>query len=141
MTRREAMRQTMMFDNLRRIGFTQDEAAQLLRISLTLHHWAERCCNEDIETCDDGSAWVTPHYGVGSGKPYRIQNREVGAFRRLAAILKPHTRRLTYYYQTDPRGAALYIIPLAKLREYAKRPGYPVCTIDCCYSSVGLAVY
>ena len=141
MTRREAMRQTMMFDNLRRIGFTQDEAAQLLRISLTLHHWAERCCNEDIETCDDGSVWVTPHDGVGSGKPYRIPNREAGALRRLAAILKPHTRRLTYYHQTDPRGAALYIVEKSRLQAYNAHCNPPEPALDCCYSSVGLAVY
>ena len=147
MHRREAMRQTMMFDNLRRLGFTQYETEQLRRISLTLSHWAERECNEDIETRDDGSAWVTDHSPFSTGKTYRIPNREAGALRRLAAILRPHARKLTCYHQQDPRGAALYIISKARMREYAKRYTVPMSDsgrkfdLDCCYSQIGIAVY
>lgn len=137
MTRREAMRQTIMFDRLRSMGFTQDEAEQLRRISLTLSHWAERECNEDIEQRDDGSAWLRPQYD--GAKPYRIPNREAGALRRLAAIMAAHPT-LTYYHQTDPRGAALYIIERKRLREYSRGKDKPT-PLDCCYSSIGLAVY
>lgn len=36
-------------------------------------------------------------------------DRETGALRRLASILAAHDT-LAYYVQTDPRGAALYIL-------------------------------
>lgn len=142
MNRHEAMRQTIQSDNLRRLGLTYDDAQQLRRISLTLQHWGERCCNEDIQTRDDGSAWVTYHgANCASGcTSYRIPNREAGALRRLDAIMKPHARRLTYYHQTDPHGAALYIVERKRLAEYTERnPTHA--GLDCCYGSVGMAVY
>jgi hypothetical protein len=137
MTKREAMRRTMMNDNLRRLGFTADECEQLRRISLTLRHWGERCCNEDIETRNDGSAWLTPHYGVGPGKPYRVPNREAGALRRLDRIFAPHVGRLTYCHQTDPRGAALYVVERARMDSR----GITDANLDSHYISVGMAVY
>jgi hypothetical protein len=153
MAKQEAMRRTMMNDALRSMGFSMEECEQLRRISLTLSHWAERECNEDIETRDDGTAWVTPYqeYGI-AGKPYRIPNREAGALRRLRVIMSQH-RGLMAYYQTDPRGAALYIIRRTRLREYARQSrwadrkgtdGNPLplyALLDSCYSSVGMAVY
>ena len=134
MTRREAMRLTMQEDNLRRLGFTTAEARQLRRISLTLSHWAERRCSEDIEEREDGSAWITYHGPcVGGGRAYRIPNRCAGALRRLDAIFASRSLRLAYYHQTDPRGVALYVVPLARLRATGAE-------IDCCYASVGIAV-
>ena len=139
MTRKEAVRQEDQASALMALGFTRDESETLRRISITLQHWGERECNEDIETRDDGSAWLTVH-GMSKNYSYRIPNREAGALRRLSAILKPHSRRLTYYHQGDPRGAALYIVRRADWRRFAKRHGSPV-SLDCCYNSVGLAVY
>lgn len=142
MTKKEALRQTMMFYRLECLGFTQDEAEQLRRISLTLSHWAVRRCNEDIEERDDGSAWLTwSHYAAG-GRAHRtrIPNRGAGALRRLAAIMEHHKRRLTYYHQTDPRGAALYLVERKRLQEYNRGKTEPT-PLDCCYSSVGIAVY
>ena len=151
MTKQEAMRRTMMNDNLRRLGFTSDECDQLRRISLTLQHWGERECNEDIETRADGTAWVTPHYGItGPGRAYQIPNREAGALCRLAAIMKSRARKLTYYHQTDPRGAALYIIERKRYNDFkaqhlarkgAQSDSGDRCGLDICYSSIGIAVY
>jgi len=82
-----------------------------------------------------------------------IPDRETGALKRLAAIMAPHKRRLTYYLQTDPRGCALYIVPLNTLRSYIKRtdiiskltyngvkPSRQY-ILSACYPSVGIAVY
>ena len=44
-----------------------------------------------------------------SGKAWRIPDRETGARKRLDAIMAKHTP-LSAYVQTDPRGAALYIL-------------------------------
>jgi hypothetical protein len=159
MTRREAMRQSMMFDRLRSLGFTQDEAEQLRRISLTLSHWAERECNEDIrrgflrdgkvvdcsneqECREQGKTrrtWLVWTKHDGSEGHYTIPDRESGALRRLRAIMANHPN-LTYYHQTDPRGAALYIVVRKRLQEYNRGKDKPT-PLDCCYSSIGLAVY
>lgn len=77
-----------------------------------------------------------------------IPDRETGALRRLAKIMRavnerrfvvdaastldPHCDDLTTYIQTDPRGAALYIL----------RPGdIPAgCSVKSCYTR-GVCVY
>jgi hypothetical protein len=156
MTKQEAMHRVNMNNALMSLGFSSDECDQLRRISLTLSHWAERECNEDIETRDDGSAWLTPRSWRTAevlGKAYRIPNREAGALRRLGGIMASRKRTVTYYHQTDPRGAALYIVPLSRLRDYLKRTQLDTrlgrdgkrasmwTVLDSCYSSVGIAVY
>jgi hypothetical protein len=150
MTKQEAMRLTHQQNVLMELGFTQDEADKLRRISMTLRTWHERECGIDggcIEReNDDGTGrafWHSSH----SGKRWPIRDMETGAKRRLAGIVDAcnKARRthmtgdamtpqdgLRYYIQGDPRGAALYII----------RPGdIPAGqTVDSCYSR-GIAVY
>ena len=118
MTRKEAMRQTHQANTLTALGFTPEEAESLRRISMTLHRWHERECGTD---------WGCIERDEATGKPYwrnsrtvgrtSIPDREAGAKKRLAAILKARNGRLQYspndvsaFIQTDPRGAALYII-------------------------------
>lgn len=80
----------------------------------------------DFEHDDDGQPFMEHHhYRHGKGKDSvsytKLADRETGARRRLAGILNtrnarvnPATREdkevLQSYVQTDPRGAALYII-------------------------------
>ena len=133
MTRNEAERLTRQRDALLALGFTADEAESLRRISMTLHRWHERECGTD---------WGCIERDEATGKPYwrnsrtagrtPIPDRETGAKKRLAAILKARNERepgqdresysddqdrdsyavapLFAFIQTDPRGAALYII-------------------------------
>lgn len=117
MTRKEAERQTIQNDRLRSLGFTSDEADTLRRISMTLHRWHERECGTDngcIERDEaTGKCYWRSTYG---GQPYPVRDLETGARKRLAAILEARNRRVTKYgfidayIQTDPRGAALYIL-------------------------------
>lgn len=148
MTRKEAIRQTIQNDVLRSLGFTQDEAEKLRRISMTLHRWHERECGLDngcIERDEEtGKAYWLNSY---TGKRWPIADRETGAKRRLAQIVDACNKArlthmtdgkmtpaegLSYYIQTDPRGAALYIL----------RPGdVPAgCPVDGYYSR-GICVY
>lgn len=149
MTRKEAERQTRQADMLRALGFTNEEAESLRRISMTLQRWYERECGDSnaygswaIERDDNGDGppyLVHHHYQHGKGPDYttriRIADRERGAVRRLATIIAARNTRqaddrdgicgcgarvghieqcergaVSYYLQTDPRGAALYII-------------------------------
>lgn len=156
MTKREALRQSHQLDTLRSLGFTTDEAEALRRISLTLRRWFELECGDSrgqhswaIERDDngDGPPFMVTHY-YPTNQPTRtirrrIADRETGARKRLAAILKARnervnaeqmvcpncqqwqtsdcchecvkrgfapSRNVSAYVQTDPRGAALYII-------------------------------
>ena len=148
MTRKEAMRLTDQENVLMQLGFTQAEAESLRRISMTLQRWHERECGTDsgciergyrlarnvdkpisetnpVFTHDDNAP---PYWADHSGERvryWRIPDREKGAHKRLAAILKARNERayvqgtdyyglrrdeLSTYIQTDPRGAALYIL-------------------------------
>jgi hypothetical protein len=125
MTRKEAERLSSQMDTLRSLGFTTEEAEELRRISMTLHRWHEMECNGDVQRCEQ-TGKVYKHYGRDTG-PFltvRTADREKGALKRLQAIIKEHNSRgqetgphtitrnpkLEAYIQTDPRGAALYII-------------------------------
>lgn len=122
MTRKEAERLTRQADTLRSLGFTHEEAEALRRISVRLHHWHEQECGTDngcIERDEDTGKcyWVNSH----SGRRFPVRDLETGARKRLAAIIAARNVRPTtnpdlrpgdfaYYVQSDPRGAALYIL-------------------------------
>ncbi len=133
MTRREAERQTHQADVLRSLGFTPEEAESLRRISMTLQRWFERECGTDNGCIERDEATDRPMWrNANTGRAYPIPDRETGARRRLAGIISARNQRsiagtnepatidgciknafdlsMSSYIQTDPRGAALYII-------------------------------
>ena len=138
MTKKEAMRITHQENTLMELGFTQQEAEQLRRISMTLQRWHELECGDGnqhnswaIERDDETEIpyFVQHHYFHGSCQDRvtkrRIPDRETGARKRLAAIIKARNARkyvmgtdyyglrrdeVSAYIQTDHVGAALYII-------------------------------
>lgn len=150
MTKREAVRQTEQTNTLVSLGFTETEAEQLRRISLTLHRWHELECGVDgggVERNEETGkvTWYSSH--TGKRTPYA--DRETGARKRLAAIVEARNKRtarqhtpecvmlndasarelcacqiLSTYIQTDPRGAALYIIRPGDVPEGADVSAY-----------------
>ena len=133
MTRKEAERQTRQANLLMELGFTQTEAAQLRRISLALHRWGERECGNEHGCIERDEVTNKPYWvsswGTqwGPGKLCRrsIPDRETGALKRLHSIINARNARryvvntdyyglrrdeVQAYHQTDPRGAALYIL-------------------------------
>jgi hypothetical protein len=138
MTKREALRQAHQETALFNLGFTRAEADQLRRISIRLQRWFELECgtgdgqvSRSIERDgDDGDGkpflrvqYPTTHGYVDRRTP--IRDLETGARKRLARIVDTcnAARRtnttdgalaplepLAYFVQTDPRGAALYIL-------------------------------
>lgn len=140
MTRKEAMRQTIQADNLRALGFTQDEAEKLRRISMTLHRWHEMECGTDNGCIErDEATGKTFWLNAMTGRRFPTPDRETGARKRLASIMEARALRvgsahvtLAAYIQTDPRGAALYILRPGDVPE-GKEPES--------YYSRGLCVY
>jgi len=102
---------------LESMGFSSDESWALRRIEMTLHRWAERECNGEIERDgDDGNGKPYASHAAWGGKhlAYRIPDRERGALARLGKIMAQHPGFVAYH-QTDPRGCALYIVPADKI--------------------------
>lgn len=121
MTKREALRQTAQERVLMSLGFTREEANQLRRISMTLHRWYELECGVDNGGVErDETTGKTVWYNAMTGKRTPYPDRETGAVKRLKAIIDARNDRgkchpieqcqCSYYLQTDPRGAALYIL-------------------------------
>lgn len=152
MTKQESQRRNRMFDVLRDIGFTQDEAEKLRRISTTLRRWHELECGTD-NGCIERDEGTGKAYWLSSvsGKRFPIADRETGARKRLASIVGERNKRimlpelakpaclrngpvrgLQSYIQGDPRGAALYILRPGDIPEGQ--------TADSCYSR-GICVY
>jgi hypothetical protein len=123
------------FRRMESLGIDYSTAQRLRRIEMTLHRWAEAECNGDIQRSETtgkplrfyGMNYVCENEIRGC---YAIPDKETGALKRLAAVMAgfPH---LWFYYQTDPRGCALYVGRKSDLR--------PDQAIDCQYSR-GVAV-
>ena len=145
MTRKEAMRQTHQQNALMALGFTQGETEQLRRISNTLQRWHEMECG-DGNGCIERDEKTGIPYWYNANARYvdpndprarrAIPDREKGALKRLAGIIAYRNEwsqgNLSYFVQTDPRGAALYIL----------RPGdVPAGADVSAYYSRGICVY
>lgn len=128
MNKRERENRDYMYRALESLGLTWEECETLRRCSMTLHRWAERECNGQIER-DEKTGKV---YSVNtfSGRRWPTADRETGALKRAAAILKAHN--LTIYHQGDPRGASLYVLRPLDIKDGAD--------VDSCYTR-GIAVY
>lgn len=172
MNRREAERLTRQADTLRALGFTQEEAEALRRISMTLRRWYELECGTENGCIERDEKTGRPYWqrstwyeNAGRAPRQPIADREKGALKRLAAVIKARNERewsaspcpqdpdnfwiddrtgervkapdgaptpLQSYIQSDPRGAALYIL----------RPGdVPAGEDPAAYYNRGICVY
>lgn len=113
---------------LQTLGISYEDSVQLRRISMTLHRWHEMECGDGndyaswtiargkkdkggaFEYDDNGKPYLERHIHTENTARYSpIADRETGARKRLGAIMARYPQ-LTAYVQTDPRGAALYIL-------------------------------
>ncbi len=113
------------------LGFSFDETEILRRAQMTLHRWAERECNGEVERDETtGKTYAVYPRMSGPNKRVRCPDRESGALKRIEATIaarnlkmaagdSPNYPRqtLTFYVQGDPRGCALYIIRATDVPE------------------------
>lgn len=120
-----------LFARLQKLGFTYEEAAQLRRIEMTLHRWAELECGDEYNRCierdeETGKPFMTFESGSnGKRSRYAIADREAGALKRSKVIVDARNHRfgcdydrrkigsadlLIVYHQGDCRGCALYLV-------------------------------
>ncbi len=149
MTKSESLRRfTLERYLILSLGFTSIEAAALRRISLTLRRWHELECGTDGGVIERDESTGKPYWLTDSGRRWTIADRETGALRRLrkimrdvnerrfvgdaASTLDAHCDDLSAYVQTDPRGAALYILRPCDIPAGSRA--------DSCYTN-GVCVY
>ena len=132
-----ASRRDNMLMTLARLGFSDVEARSLLRISRTLHTWAEHECNGTIQRDENTNVpyWHSTYDGKRMG---RTSDRETAALQRAASMAATHGFKI--YHQADPRGCALYLYRDTDLEAFGKRMNDRVFNIDSCYNSIGTAV-
>lgn len=128
MNRQEAERWSRTQDRLMSLGIERTDVDALFRIERTLTNWGAAECGDSNNFCSwaierdektEKPYRVVHYYPVGPGpssKPHRypIADREKGALKRLATIMAKYPK-LRAYHQSDPRGCALYIVPLKEL--------------------------
>ena len=148
MNKREFERRRHLANTLQSLGFTPDEVEALRRISNALQRWYELECGTEAGCIErdekTGRPYLRVQYPTAAGYVDRrspIPDREKAAEKRLAGILARRNGReyhpiiktpLSAYIQTDPRGAALYIL----------RPGdVPAGEDEGAYYSRGICVY
>lgn len=145
MTKTEWTRRMRQEQTLIELGFTADEAEQLRRISRVLHRWHELRCGDgasclvrghwdphegEFRYDEDGAPYLELADAHGRGRYLRVPDRERGARRRLARILEARNRRaaagdeIRPYIQTDPRGAALYLLQPGDIPDGADPADY-----------------
>ena len=125
MNKRERERLTAQENALMALGFTSHEADTLRRISRTLRLWHELECGVDNGAIERDDDTQRPYWcSSTTGRRWPVADRERGALRRLGRIIghrntrvwaasdahAVHVHAVHPYVQTDPRGAALYIL-------------------------------
>ena len=124
MNKREREQQHHMFNALQSLGFTWDECNQLRRISMTLHSWFDRECGTGYGCIERDEKTGKPVWTQSAnGRQYPIRDMEKGAMKRLAGIMARYPT-LKPYVQSDPRGAALYILRPGDVPEGCQADGY-----------------
>ena len=129
MTKNEALRRARLDSYLLTLGFTDSEVASLRRINSTLQRWHELECGDGNGVIERDDATGKP-YWLSYSRSYLgandsrmrspVADREAGALRRLRNIVQARNARsqlidaapmpVDTYIQSDPRGAALYIL-------------------------------
>lgn len=121
MNRNEKWQQ--FYERMHTLSIWKSDAEALRRIEMTLHRWAERECNGEVERDETTNKTysVSASYlnGIGEYKRFPCPDRESGALKRLAEIMEQFPE-LVAYHQTDPRGCALYIVRKSDIREGEK---------------------
>ena len=99
-----------MLARVERSGISSADAYALRRIAMTLRSWYERECGVDGGCIIRDETTERPYFqSARSGQKFPIRDAENGALARLKTIMERYPDKRAYI-QTDPRGAALYIL-------------------------------
>jgi hypothetical protein len=128
MTKREQQEKQWMLDSLMRAGIAPEDLQPLRRISMTLRRWFELECGTGTDTVSvsierdeqtDKPFCRTQYMGAGNkwvDRKSPVADREKGALKRLD-VFRAKYPQLVFYVQGDPRGCALYAVPVTSINE------------------------
>jgi hypothetical protein len=128
MTKREQQEKQWMLDSLICAGIESDDLQPLRRISMTLRRWFELECGTGTDTVSvsierdeqtDKPFCRTQYMGAGNkwvDRKSPVADREKGALKRLD-VFRAKYPQLVFYVQGDPRGCALYAVPVTSINE------------------------
>jgi hypothetical protein len=128
MTKREEMEKEYMLKRLLAQGIAPEDLQPLRRISMTLRRWFELECGTGTDTVSvsierdettDKPYKRTQYMSVGNkwiDRKSPVADREKGAIKRLD-VFRAKYPALVFYVQSDPRGCALYAVPVSSIRE------------------------
>lgn len=99
----------------RMLSISEHDAREFRRCAMILSRWGELECgdgNDDVSWAIERDEKTEKPYMVvyprkGQSSRSLIPDREKGALKRIKALCTLHG--LHFYYQTDPRGASLYL--------------------------------
>ncbi len=137
---KKAERIAFFYRSLGSMGISYPDIDALRRIEMTLSRWSELECGTDAGHIERDEKTGKPRFfnararfiQANDPRAYSIiPDREAGALKRLAVIMKRYPK-LAAYHQGDPRGCSLYVYPKNKLKAGQ--------SIDSYYSSYGIAV-
>ena len=131
MNKHERERIIRLTGNLESLGFTLAEIETMRKASRQLSRWCEAECNGEIQRDEETDL---PFRYYGEEMQYRTSCRDMerAAKNRLNSIISAHPG-FDWYYQTDPRGCAVYL--------YRHDDVVPGTSVDCSYSSIGIAIW
>lgn len=117
----------------RDIKLTYFEVATLRMAEKRLHRWCELECGDStnhssyciVRDEETNKPFMEVHTNSGKSYKYAIADREKGALNRIEKICR--LASLHYFYQTDPRGCALYISSVPMTDSNYSSIGYAVC--------------
>lgn len=125
----KAMKTADFYSRMEKLGFTYSETETLRRAEMTLHRWAEREANGEVERDEKTGKVHAVNPNTGERRRYTVPDRETGAWKRVLRTLEHRNQRLEIldqanydelipYHQTDCRGCALYLVKKSDLGEH-----------------------
>lgn len=83
------------YSRMEKLGFTYDETETLRRAQMTLHRWAERECNGEVERDEKtGKCWRFWYSTRGVKLAARVPDLETGAWKRVLRTLEHRNQRV-----------------------------------------------
>jgi len=134
MNKQERERIVNLHRRLSEAGFMYDQIEAMRKASKALSRWCERECNGEIERDEESGKPFAVFNGFNSKTIYRrpVRDLELASRKRLFEIVSESVPGWGWYYQTDPRGCAVYLYRFDDLGDK---------DISSVYSSIGIAVY
>ena len=122
------------------IDLSYFDVKALILAEMQLHRWCELECGDGDNYCSwaierdettDVPYMVKYYHNTNKPSKTRVADREKGALKRIEKILKCDDKfKYYYFYQSDPRGCALFVSAEPMTQSNYSSIGYAVCSYN-----------